>query len=249
MRAVWLIIAIGLAPAGCALRDAPYRFRAPGVAGVTAADLERRGAREVSDGYDDQGRREHDEVGFAVDARPGELAPVSDPESEASAPRDPLAETLRAMVGLRERDATDVGFVMSALATLGAAIDDDLRASADGPALLAMAEARQATTTEHTPLLGDLVVFDRVTRGEAASALGVVVSSRDDGTVEFVYLRRGVVRRGFMNREHPDQKRGPAGRVLNTIMRQRSGSGSKGQGDLTAQVFATYIRLDALSDR
>jgi hypothetical protein len=153
------------------------------------------------------------------------------------------------MVGLRERDATDVGFVMSALATLGAAIDDDLRASADGPALLAMAEARQATATEHAPLLGDLVVFDRVTRHEPASALGVVVSSRDDGTVEFVYLRRGVVRRGFMNREHPDRKRGPAGRVLNTIMRQRSGSGSKGQGDLTAQVFATYIRLDALSDR
>lgn len=246
MRALGFVLAIGLLPAaGCALRDAPYRFRAPGVSGVQAGDLESRddAASPANDGDRRDGMvASAAHLGFAELERP---APRTGPVPAA----DALADTLRGMVGLREPDATEVGFVMAALATLGAALDDDLRAVADGPALVAIAEARNATEVDHQPLLGDLVVFDDVVRKAAASAIGVVVARRDDGTVELVYLSRGVVRRGFMNREHPDQKRDAEDRVLNTIIRQRHGSGRKGHGDLTAQVFATYIRLDALSDR
>jgi hypothetical protein len=227
--------------AGCALRDAPYRFRAPGVAGVQTGELARRGGETPvarARTYEAIDRPAAHEFGHVATRRHGGEVTTG----------NALADTLRAMVGLREHDATSVGFVMTALATLGASVDQDLRGAADGPALVAMAAARGATTTEHEPLLGDVVVFDRVVRDAPASGLGVVVSRAGDATVEFVYLARGVVRRGFMNLEYPSDKRDDDGRVRNTIIRQREGAGRKGQGDLTAQAFGTYIRLDALSE-
>ncbi len=227
--------------AGCAQRAAPYHFRAPVVSSVSAGQPPR--ARDDSDdGWEaPPGRRS------PSSATPAPFRPP--PPRDVPATGGPLAETLRSMVGLREKEATPVRFVLDALATIGADVDSSLRDAADGPALLSMAQDRHASDADHHPLLGDLVVFDDVLPHQSASALGVVVGSRPDGTVEFVYLGRGVVRRGWLNLRHPSDKRDEHGRVLNTIIRQKRGDGKKGKGDLTGQLFATFIRLDGLAPR
>jgi len=235
-------ILCGLAATGCALRDAPYRFRAPVVSSVNAGQ-----PPSASD---------HDDSGWDAPAprRPPAMAttapaPFRPPPAKEPAAGGPLADTLRSMVGLREKEATPVRFVFDALATIGADVAPELRDAADGPALLALAHDRHAAAPDHHPLLGDLVVFDDVQPHQDASGVGVVVSSRADGTVEFVYLARGVVRRGWLNLRHPSDKRDAQGRVLNTIIRQKRGDGRKGKGDLTGQLFATFIRLDGLAPR
>ena len=141
----------------------------------------------------------------------------------------------------------DLQFAFSAVALVGIDLAKEVLASKDGPSFLAMAKRRGATMTDGTPVLGDLVVFDRVRGKEPASLVGVVVSSRRDATVEFIYLQRGVVRRGYMNLRRPTAKRDRSGRVLNTHIRGNDGKDPRGTRYLAGELFASFVRLERLA--
>ncbi|HLU68507.1 MAG TPA: hypothetical protein VKZ63_19620, partial [Kofleriaceae bacterium] len=128
-----------------------------------------------------------------------------------------------------------------------------LAAIADGPALVELAEARGALVRggpgegiTEPPRLGDLLVFDRTTGAERASQVAVAVSVDDRGVVEFVYLARGVVRRGFLSLARPGEKRDERGSVLNTHLRANDGGDPRGTPSLAGQLFAATIRLARL---
>lgn len=240
---------------GCAQRSSPYRFRSPVLSGVSAAELPPPGDEATPDEAVPEPAPASPPRVAATRSRPTVHVPPADapaPEQPAVTTGDlgsPLADTLRSMVGLREAEATPLSFAITALSTIGADLDEAARDLADGEALVALAEARGATATEGTPLLGDLVVFDGVVDRKPASAVAVVVSVDRAGTVELIYLARGVIRRGYMNLSHPRKKRDANDAVLNTIIRQKDGNGRKGRGDLTADRFRAFIHLDALAPR
>ena len=165
---------------------------------------------------------------------------------------DELAGRLRAMVGRREEHATHLGLALAALRDAGAALDPELAHVEDGPALVALAERRGALTpaAAGSPLpslrLGDLLVFDRVVAADPASLVAVVVSVDERGVVEFVYLARGVVRRGFAFPAEPSTRRDAAGRVLNTFVRHNDGGDPRGTAHLAGELIAAAISLDRL---
>jgi hypothetical protein len=152
------------------------------------------------------------------------------------------------MVGARDGQATDVDLALSALRDVGAALDPALTRVRTGRDLVALARRRGALDAASQPLLGDLVVFDAVVAREPASQVGVVVSTDSNGTIEFVYLARGVVRRGWVNPIHREHSRDDAGRVLNTFLRHSDGRDPRGTRYLSGELFATFIRLDRLLD-
>jgi hypothetical protein len=153
------------------------------------------------------------------------------------------------MVGKRDLESSDVGFVLAALAALGARLDPKAAALASGDALVELARERGAFAGDGDALLGDLIVFDRVMARRPASLVGVVVSSDNQGTIEFVYLTRGVVRRGFVNPRRRGEKRDQTGRVLNTFVRHSDGDNPAGTHYLAGELFAGVVRLDRLLGR
>ena len=95
----------------------------------------------------------------------------------------------------------------------------------DGPAFVALAEHSdrfvgwsQSSRTP-TPRVGDLLAFDFVDNNRPASLFAVVLSIDDRGVVEMAYAGAGVVRRGFVDVNHPSARRDHDGRVCNTYMR------------------------------
>lgn len=246
------LAALAALAAGCTQRAAPYRFRGPVVSGVQAGELPPPGDDSLPDAESAPAPRpvvvasRRTAAARVVHADRG---PSTSPVRETSTRGGPLADTLRGMVGARDRNGTALSFALSALATIGADLDERVRDVADGEALVALAESRGATSTNGEALLGDLVVFDDVVDRAPASAIGVVVAVAGDGTLEFVYLARGVVRRGYVNLARAHEKRDDEGRALNTIIRQKQGNGKRGRGDLAGQRFRTFIHLDGLSAR
>jgi hypothetical protein len=247
MRLVPMLALAALA-AGCAHREAPYQFRGPVVSSVHVREL--------------RATRVHRTTAPApvydvlpVDpytpspATPSPFTPNPRP-LDPYAPLPPTArpaDALRALVGLRMKHATDIDFIRTALTALDAPLGAEFAELADGPALVALAEARNARTTTTTPLRGDIIVFDDFVPRQPASCLGVVVAVDARGVVEFVYLTRGVVRRGFLSDARPTEKRDAEGRVLNTILRQEhAGHKNKGIGDLSGQLRSGYLRLERL---
>ncbi len=243
-RAACLLAIPALVGTGCERRNAPYRFRAPLVSSVRAeqpgaivaarssgAEPERPAARTLS--------------GFRAASKMSAVAATP----RAELPGGPLADALRALVGTRKPDSSQVGFLLDTLSAIGARPDERLRNSRTAQELIRLADARGAAAAKASPLLGDIAVFDQVFAKEPSSVLGVVVATHPNGTVEFVYLARGVVRRGFVNLSHRASKRDAQGRVLNTILRQRAGRGRKGAGDLASDLFSTYLLLDRLHQR
>jgi hypothetical protein len=225
------LAAVGLA--ACQPRAAPYRFRGPLVGSVAAAELDSRPVR-----------------------RAGQPAPSMDPlvdgaEPVALAPPEDagagLAGELRGLVGVRDARSSHVRFALDVVAHLGVTLDGELRGAERGRELLAIARARGATG-EGRPLLGDLVVFDDVRDGEPASLVGVVVAVDGAGTVELIHLSRGVVRRGYLNRQRPGATRDDDGRALNTFIRAGLPGDPPDTRYLTGELFSTFIHLDRLAD-
>jgi hypothetical protein len=168
-------------------------------------------------------------------------------DGEVAIVEAPLADTLRSMVGRREPEATDITFALAALGSLGAPVDGELAAATRGRELVAIAERRGALADRGSDvLLGDLVVFDEVEGGRPSSLVGVAVGRSGEGTVEFVYLARGVIRRGWVNPARPTVKRHDDGRVLNTFVRHNDGGLPRSAPTLAGELLAAVIRLDAL---
>ncbi len=221
---------VALAASGCATRASAYRFRAPLVDGVAAAEIPAAAQRAE---FRSSTRRHLPRAA----KRPEALRPK--PPKRTSGP---LAK-LYALVGDNDKQATTLDLVFRALDRLGVTLANDIGAATDGAALVAAARNRSALTIKRAAL-GDLVVFDGLQRTGAASLVGVVTATRTDGTVEFIYRGLGVVRRGYLNLAHPTKKHDREGRVLNTWMRVKRGHYRKG---LAGDFFATYIRLDRLT--
>lgn len=222
-----LITATG-ASLGCTRRDAPYRFRSPLVSSVRASHVPP--AHMASDASISSG---------AVTDRHGVHYRPARVDS------DTLSGRLRSFVGKRDSMASSVEFAVSALAALGVTIDPELRSAGDGPALIGLAERRGAVATASARVLvGDLLAFDGVQRNKPYSLIAVVVASRRDGTVEFLYLWHRVIRRGFINRKHPGKTRDASGRVLNTFVRDFDSRGVRG---LAGELLSAHVRLEHLA--
>ncbi|HTM20405.1 MAG TPA: hypothetical protein VL172_07860 [Kofleriaceae bacterium] len=230
-----LLLAIALA--GCAPRSAPYRFRGPVVSSVRVGEL--RSARTARGG---------DRIPEPVPVYDVIPPPQRQPGPQRQAPLAPagLDDELRALVGLRQKTATQLDFVRSALAAIGSPYQGDLGTVTDGPALAALAQARGALATDAMPHRGDLLLFDDVVPGHPASLIGVVVAVDARGVIEFIHLTRGIVRRGYLSPSYPHLKRDGDGRVLNVILRQEHGEGEAGAGDLAGDLFSAYVRLERL---
>lgn len=135
------------------------------------------------------------------------------------------------------------------LSEAGVSLGASAHAVSTGSELLALATERSALTKD-TPLTGDLVVFDRVDGATEASLVGVVVGvvPRDQLTVEFIFLGRGVVRRGYVTPSRPTRKRDDQGRALNTFVRALTGKAKKSDPFLAGQLFRSFVRIDRLTD-
>jgi hypothetical protein len=237
-----------LATVGCGHRIVAYRFRAPLVGSVNATSPLTDPAA-VAD-------RDHS-VREAASAEERTLSPppirLSIP-SEAlrttGASGDELAAKLRDLVGNRDETSSHVQFALTAIASLGARLDPRLRGADDGPALRDLAAERGALADGESatspPELGDLLLFDNVTADHPASLVAVVVSTDSRGVVEFVYLGRGVVRRGYLSRAHPTDKRDADGRALNTFIRHSDGTDPQGTRYLAGELHAATIHLARL---
>jgi len=244
-----VLLAAVAAGTGCAPRQRPYRFRGPVVSAVNVGELRPGGRAQApapppapapARNRDASAADRAEAVSTSAPRRPADRSPVVMQRDQ------PLAAALLALVGERQHEATPLGFVFSALDAIGAPVDAELRALTSPEELVAAAEQRGALSSGGVPLLGDLVVFDDVVPHQPASALGVVVAVDDRGVVEFVYLARGVVRRGFLDPQHPAVKRDGEGRIQNIILRQEHGGRDKGVGDLAGQLRSSWIRLERL---
>jgi hypothetical protein len=265
VRRVFLAV-LALATACGARQEVPYHFRSPLLGSVSAPPLpvalerpETGGGQPATDD-----RRRPQRLAVSPAPRSSQAATTAEP---APAPRvrrsippdalgdvrgEELASRLRAMVGRRDETSSHLQLAVAALREIGAELDPEIARVEDGPALVALAERRGALTlaAPGSPLpslrLGDLLVFDRVVAAEPASLVGVVVSVDERGVVEFVYLARGVVRRGFAFPSQPSARRDDGGRILNTFIRHNDGADPRGTASLAGELIAAVVPLDRL---
>lgn len=244
-----LALALGLA--GCGTRDLPYRFRAPVLSGVHAPDLPGRSAHTTVAGRETSSLPDTTmaSAGTSLPAphRDDTAAFVMHDRMELTATHDgSVAGTLRAMVGQRDPQRDSFAFALGSLDAIGVSLPDDARAQATAADLVAFAESRDALSRE-APLPGDLVIFDEVDDGTSASLVGVVVGNSHDDTVEFVYLARQVVRRGYVTPGQPSTKRDSTGRALNTFVRPDVSRTPRGARFLAGELLRGYVRIDKLA--
>ncbi len=234
-----LATAIALGAAGCAKRATAYRFRSPLVGTISAPDVPARDYRSSSETRTARTVREDRELASPTRRRAQDRSTAITRPKKSRPPKrpppSPTAARLLAFVGERDKAATDAGFAVRAVESLGVSFRPEVKAAADRDALVAAAKARDGLAARG-PLLGDLVVFDR--------AVGVVTRVLETGTVEFVYLSMGIVRRGYLNQKYPTDKRDHHGRILNTFVRDKRGHD---RGKLAGTIFVSYIRLDRLT--
>ncbi len=225
---------------GCVPAGAPYRFNSPLLGGVAA--------REPWHGQANEPAHENRPGHRLVPLRKKPEPLVRDTETELPLPGkgEDLAAFLRMQVGTRDKRRNHTQFALGTLLALGLelpGVDD----TSDGPTFVEHAMERHATSTTRRPRLGDIVVFDDVVGDKAASLLGVVISTDNQGTTEFLYLGRGVVRRGFVNPGQPARPRDPSGRALNTFIRHSDGKDPIGTRFLAGQLFSTFVATDKLA--
>ncbi len=155
-----------------------------------------------------------------------------------------LMGKLRALVGNRDKRSNHLSFVLATLRQLGAKVPY----ASNAANLVKTARSRNAVMSTHRPRLGDIIVFDKFIRKKPHSLTAIVISVDKRGTVEFVYLARKIVRRGFMNLKRPRRKRDASGKVLNTIVRHlQSGDNRDRTPYLAGQLFNSYISLNKLT--
>jgi hypothetical protein len=231
---------------GCAYRN-PYNYASPPIASVSEPE-------PAPNSTDTEPPRQRLPRRWSSQPRGPRATPDPVPPVRTIVPSRPLqgsraerlAAVLRALVGRRDRDSSDVGFALAALRALGARLDGQALHLVSAEQLIALARQRGALSDVCEPLLGDLLVFDEATSHQPASLVGVAVSSDTEGTIEFVYLARGVVRRGYVNVRRREEQRDEAGRILNTFVRHSDGGDDRSTRYLAGELFAGVVRLDRL---
>lgn len=223
-------LALALLLVACVSREAPYRFHAPLVAGVSVSEPARAVAAGEPGGHPIQlaSIGPAGTLGLAGPER-GPLPAEVDAALRVVPPSGwPLSE-----VGART-DETPAAYVLRVLSGLGVVLPDP--ATVDGPALVAEARARGALDPALPAQAGDVVVF------EDGQLLGIVTSVREDGAVEFVFARDRVVRRGLVHPGRRDARRDQHGRALNTFVRRYSPSDPPTQRYLSGDLLTGFIR-------
>jgi hypothetical protein len=102
--------------------------------------------------------------------------------------------------------------------------------------VLARARVHAGRSTDQ-PLPGDVVRF-------AGGASGVVVRARDDGRVEFLYVRMGQVREGVVSTRRPDRRRDGHGRLLNSYLRPRRRDDPPGTRYLAGELDPSFAAVE-----
>ena len=240
---LWLAGMLGLV-AGCTARSSPYRFRSPVLLGVSAADL--------PTSFSPVGRPRE-----MIERAPTSLLSVETvarlqesldlPRRARAATHEPSPEelvgtpsvALLTQVGDRT-DLSDLEFVLLNLSRMGATLAPALAHARGNPDFFRVLVERAAISDHMAPLLGDLVLFDE------GWLVGLVTSVRDDGTAEFVYAQRGVVRRGWVNGLYGRNKRDAEGRILNTFVRPYQAGDRSGQRYLAGEMLTGFVRLDEI---
>jgi hypothetical protein len=260
VRSGTVLALVIVAASGCARRASAYHFRAPLVGAVNASAWLSQPDPAPGPLPDAEPARRYRDVGVdhrraAVRkpaARPPVRLAIASKPLRGGGSGDQLAAALRHLVGRRDPDSSHVAFALSGLQELGAGLDSSLLAARDGPSLRALAGERGALFADGEaaltarPRLGDLLLFDRVEGDKPASLVGVVVSTDSRGVVEFIHLSRGVVRRGYLSRAHPADKRDADGRVLNTFIRHSDGGDPADTRYLAGELYGGLVRLDRL---
>jgi hypothetical protein len=143
-------------------------------------------------------------------------------------------------VGARTK-ASSSRYIVDALDELGVALAPAVRGARDGPALVVEARRRSAVVPpDHRPRPGDLAIFDD------GWLLGLITAVSEDATVEFIYVRHGVVRRGLVNATLPDRRRDGRGRAVNTFVRAFSEQDPEGTKYLAAELLSGFVLADRL---
>lgn len=96
---------------------------------------------------------------------------------------------------------------------------------------------------------GDLVIFDNTydrnrnrKSDDPLSHVGIVTGGRDDGTVIFVHVGSGRIRKGHMNLERPWARKDKDGNALNDQLRARKKNDPKGTRYMAGELFRAYCR-------
>jgi hypothetical protein len=154
-------------------------------------------------------------------------------------------DDMRTLVGSRD-GREHVAFALAVSAALHP--DVGAPAAADGPALVELARKRGALGDPDVAgvVAGDLLVFDRVSDGEAASLVAVVLGRDERGVVEMMYVARGVVRRGFVDPARPQIRRDKQGRVVNTYLRHGKEQPPEGTRYLAGELLAHVVSAGRL---
>jgi len=97
------------------------------------------------------------------------------------------------------------------------------------------------------PAPGDFILFDNTydrnrnrKLDDPLSHVGVVVAVRDDGTVEFVHVGSGRVRRGHMNLDHPWSRKDRSGNPLNDQLRRKTRNDPRKTRYMAGELFRTF---------
>ena len=139
------------------------------------------------------------------------------------------APEMPTLVGTRTQEPS-LAFALHVAGGFGVRFD-----TTTGPELIERARTEHRFVSDPRP--GDLVVF------ENGAAFGVV-SQVEDGTVEFLYAQRRVVRRGLVTPRAPDRKRDERGRALNTFVRPYTPGDPPEQRYLAGELLTGFIRGD-----
>ena len=260
LRALALLLA-GLAAAGCAARDRPYRFaspmlgtaqtpppafRAPSTPPPAPAVIANRHAAPIRVAAAPRIREASAASAAAIAA-----LPTAQPDARAALPAPhrattpaPLPRTpsdLRALVGVRDKRTSLLVAVEWALA-IGLPLEGF--AGTAGEDLVAWAEAsHRLADARDEARPGDLLVFDAAQSDEAADLIAIVIARDERGVTEILYLGGGVIRRGFVDASRPSKRRDAAQRVVNTFLRHGKRWPATGSHYLAGELLAHVIHV------
>ena len=231
---------------GCVRRDSPT-YRAPLVSTVTAESLPIR--RQQSEAPRAKRRTPNRQPTIVGKARPPSSPSLPKPRPQALQQNlgNGLTLALRSKVGLRNKNISHTSFALTTLGKLGFPLTADSKTVKTGAELVELAKAKNAFRKKPSTVPGDLLVFQKAQAGKDTSVVGVVVGQDSKGTIEFIYIVRGIVRRGYVNANHPGTKRDRNGAILNTFVRHGEHRDPRNMKYLAGELLEGAIRTADLS--
>ena len=209
----------------CTYRDTPYYFHGAGVSGVQLSS-DRRHYRS----------RQAYGVMLSSHIPQARLTPIDLDNSPQN--------KLRALTGTRTNN-NDVQTMIQAAAGLDIIFPKKIRQLKQCSHWVYTAQQRTKIPDRTNALTGNLIVFGTAKKPKSFLC-GIIINKNEQDTVEYLYLSRQIIRRGFMNLNHPSKKRDSHGRVLNTFIKGTSGGASGSIRYLAGRRFFSYLPVSSL---